>query len=76
MIWTLFAKLMKFNLLVNLKKCYLLYSEVKYLGHILLPKGISVDPEKINAIVNSKVARNGKELISFIQTGSWSFSSS
>lgn len=66
-----FAKLEKFKLRVNNSKCRFCYTEVKYLGHILTPNGITVDPSKTLAISEKKEPKNVKELISFIQTCSW-----
>ena len=38
------------NLKLNPKKCNLFQREVKYLGHVVSAKGVSPDPEKVEAI--------------------------
>jgi hypothetical protein len=35
---------------LNPDKCQLLQKEVRYLGHIVSPKGISTDPDKLKAV--------------------------
>ena len=42
----------------KLSKCDFYRDRIKYLGHIILEEGISVDPEKIEAIVNWPTQRN------------------
>lgn len=64
-------RLLSYKLRLNNKKCNFCSSSVKFLGHILRPEGIAVDPAKIQAIVERKEPRNLKQLISFIQTCSW-----
>lgn len=64
-------RLIAFKLRLNNRKCRFCCSSVHFLGHVLTPEGIAVDPEKIRAIVDRKEPRNVKELISFIQTCSW-----
>ncbi|XP_036340634.1 uncharacterized protein LOC118750003 [Rhagoletis pomonella] len=67
----LFERLQKFGLKVNKEKCRFACHEVKYLGHILTPDGIKVDPSKVTAITMRKSPRNVKELLSFLQACSW-----
>lgn len=64
-------RLLLFKLRLNNQKYNFCCSNVKFLGHILTPEGIAVDPSKVQAIVERKEPRNVKELISFIQTCSW-----
>lgn len=64
-------RLLAYKLRLNAKKCNFCCSHVKYLGHILKPEGIAVDPGKVQAIIERKEPRNLKELISFLQTCSW-----
>ena len=66
-----FKRLAVFKLRLNKEKCHFCCAYVKFLGHMLTPEGITVDNDKINAIVKRKAPRNLKELISFIQTCSW-----
>ena len=45
--------------------------EVLYLGHIISAKGISVNPEKVSAIVNWEPPQNVKQLRSFLGLASY-----
>jgi hypothetical protein len=38
------------EIFVRLIKCSLYWRKIQYLGHIILEKGIAMDPEKIRAI--------------------------
>ena len=51
-------QLVMFELRPNSNKCRFCFSSVKFLGHILTPKAIIVDPSKIQAIVE----RNSLEM--------------
>ncbi|CAB3246922.1 unnamed protein product [Arctia plantaginis] len=66
-----FDKLREYNLHANRKKCKSGCSEVKYLGHLIVPEGIKADPEKVSVIANLQEPRNLKQLILFLQTASW-----
>lgn len=66
-----FARLRQFKLRANRNKCNFACSSVKYLGHLITPDGIQVDPEKTGAIANMAVPRNVKQVLSFLQTCSW-----
>ncbi|CAG9093180.1 unnamed protein product [Plutella xylostella] len=67
----IFKKLEEYNLRANRKKCNFGRSEIKYLGHLIVPEGLKADPEKISAIANRPAPKNEKQLVSFIQTASW-----
>ena len=43
-------KLQQEKLLINLKKCSFLKSELVYLGFIISEEGLKMDPEKVKAI--------------------------
>lgn len=43
-------KLKEANLKVKPSKCHLLATQVQYLGHIILVKGIAVDPKKVDTV--------------------------
>lgn len=66
-----FDRLKLFKLRVNREKCVFACSSVKYLGHLITPEGISVDPCKTEAISKRPPPRNVKEVQSFLQTASW-----
>lgn len=50
----------------NKGKCKLLLSEVKYMGHIISPKGIKPDFDKIQAIKNIPPPKDKKGLQRFL----------
>ena len=54
----LYAKFSKFQFWLD---------KVAFLGHVILEKGISVDPQKIEAIVNWKPPTNVSEVRSFLE---------
>ena len=56
----------KQNIKFNLKKCKFGLSEVKYLGHKFSDKGISVDQEKIQAILNMPRPKSVKDVQRFL----------
>jgi hypothetical protein len=66
-----FQKLHDYNLKANREKCHFFCSEVQYLGHLITPKGISTNPQKIEAIVAMKEPANVKQVQTFLQTCSW-----
>lgn len=66
-----FLRLARFNLRAHRSKCHFGCQQVRYLGHILTPDGIMVDPEKTSAILQRTAPTNLKQLTSFLQTCSW-----
>ena len=54
------------QLYAKLSKCQFWLDRVTFLGHIIFEKGISVDPQKIEAIVNWKPPTNVSEVSSFL----------
>ena len=54
------------QLYANLRKCDSYRDRIQYLGHIILEEGISVDPEKIEAIMNWPTPRNVTDVRSFM----------
>ena len=47
-------------------KCDFYKYRIHYLGHIISDEGISIDPEKIEAIMNWLTPRNVTDVISFM----------
>ena len=45
-----FQRMKEANLKLNPKKCALFHREVKYLGHVISARGVSPDPDKVEAI--------------------------
>lgn len=66
-----FDRLAMFKLRVNREKSHFARESVKFLGHVIVPGGIQVDPDKTAAIDNMAVPRNVKHLKCFLQTSSW-----
>jgi hypothetical protein len=50
----------------KLSKCSFFQKEIHYLGHIISGEGISVDPEKVKAIMEWSVPKNSNEVRSFM----------
>ena len=53
------------QLYANLSKCDFYRDIIQYLGHIILEEGISMDPEKIEAMMSCPAPRNFTDIISF-----------
>lgn len=58
-------RLKECNLKLNPKKCKLLQTEVKYVGHIVSEQGVQADPEKIDKIKNWPTPNNAEEVRKF-----------
>eukprot|EP00253_Pinus_taeda_P029424 PITA_29424 len=50
----------------KLSKCSFFQERIHYLGHIISGEGISVDPEKVKAIMDWPIPRNAHEIRSFM----------
>jgi len=50
------------GLMIKIKKCDFAKKELKFLGHIISKKGIRMNPEKIEKMVNMGSPKNLKEL--------------
>ena len=55
--WQLYAKL---------SKCQFWLDKVTFLGHVISAEGVSVDPQKIEAVLNWKPPKNVSEVRSFL----------
>ena len=60
------ARLEKYNLRLNPKKCVFGVTSGKFLGHIVSKRGIEVDPDKIKAIQEMLVPKTEKDVQRFI----------
>ena len=60
------ARLEKYNLRLNPKKCIFRVTLGKLLGHIVSERGIEVDPDKIKAIQEMSVPKIEKDVRGFI----------
>ena len=54
------------QLYAKLSKCQFWLDRVTFLGHVISAEGVSVDPQKIEAVVNWKPPKNVLEVISFL----------
>jgi hypothetical protein len=59
-------KLRENRLFAKLSKCEFLLKEIQFLGHIVTPNGIKVDPSKISAIKDWPRPKKLKDLQSFL----------
>ena len=66
-----FNRLKQYNLKIKPKKCQFFDTSVLFLGHILLAKGISVNPEKVEKVKTWPVPKNIKEVQSFLGLASY-----
>ena len=55
------ARLRKHNFKLEVDKCEFLKKEITYLGHVLGPSGVKVDPEKIRAVKEFPTPKNQKK---------------
>ena len=63
---TVFQILRERQLYAKFSKCQFWLDKVAFLGHVISTEGISVDPQKIEAIVNWKPPTNVSEVRSFL----------
>ena len=54
------------QLYAKLRKCQFWLDRVAFLGHVISAEGVSVDPQKIEAMVNWKSLKNVSEVRSFL----------
>ena len=54
------------QLYAKLSKCQFWLNRVAFLGHVISFKGVSVDPKKIEAVVNWNPPKNVSEVRSFL----------
>lgn len=66
-----FDRLAMFCLRVNRHKSCFARDSVKFLGHVIVPGGIHVDPDKVSAITSRTAPQTVKQLKCFLQTTSW-----
>ena len=54
------------QLYAKLSKCQFCLDRVAFLGHVISMEGVSVDPQKIEAVVNLKPLKNVSKVRSFL----------
>lgn len=62
----IFERLTINNLAINVAKCEFGKTELKFLGHLITPDGITPLPEKVRVIVNLPQPTIAKELKRFL----------
>lgn len=67
----IFNRLRAVDVTLNQEKCCICRKELRYLGYVVDSRGLRVDPEKVQAIVQIPVPRNQKEVRQFCGTASW-----
>ena len=58
--------LKKAHLTLKPAKCHFGYQELKFLGHVITPKGVLPDPDKTKAVANFPTPQSKKDLRSFL----------
>lgn len=61
-----FARLWKHGLKLRPDMCKLFHEQVKFLGHVVVQKGVRPDPEKVSTVVDWPVPTTAKELKAFL----------
>ena len=61
-----FQRLWEAHLKLNPAKCQLFRKEVRYLGHIISPSGVTTDPEKLEAVKSWPRPKDKHQLRSFL----------
>ena len=64
-IHSVFERLREEKLLINLKKCSFAKKELVYLGFVVSPEGLKMDPEKVKASLEWPTLRSSTEVRSF-----------
>ena len=64
-IFSVLERLREEKLLINLKKCSFAKKELVYLGFVVSPEGLKMDPKKVKAILEWPTPRSATEIISF-----------
>jgi hypothetical protein len=61
-----FQRFREDRLKFNVEKCQLFQKEVRYLGHIVSPRMITIDPEKLKAVQEWPIPKNKHDIRSFL----------
>ncbi|XP_043206931.1 uncharacterized protein LOC122373168 [Amphibalanus amphitrite] len=59
-------RLHRAGLTINLEKCSLFRSSVKFLGHVVDESGLSLDPDRVSKVRDWPIPRTAKQLSSFL----------
>jgi RNase H-like domain found in reverse transcriptase/Reverse transcriptase (RNA-dependent DNA polymerase)/Integrase zinc binding domain/Integrase core domain len=66
-----FTRLIDAGLTVNQAKCEFCRPELKYLGYVIDSRGLRVDPDKVQAILDIQTPSDVKQVRSFVGVASW-----
>ena len=61
-----FGRLRAAGLKLQPKKCHFCSQEVEFLGHVVSPQGVSVDPKKVDKVANWPVPTSKREVQQFL----------
>lgn len=67
----IFDRLQQAGIIISREKSRFCAPELKYLGYIVTPNGLAVDPDKISAVLNISQPKNIKETRSLLGMISW-----
>ncbi|XP_057863202.1 uncharacterized mitochondrial protein AtMg00860-like [Cryptomeria japonica] len=63
----IFERCRKYGISLNPKKCIFGVSEGKFLGHVISEKGISIDSNRVEALLKLQTPESKKEMRSFLE---------
>ena len=61
-----FQRLQQAGLKLKLPKCHFMAREIKFLGHILSPKGVHPDPDKLKAVADWQAPQSKLQVLQFL----------
>jgi hypothetical protein len=64
--WKVFQQFREARLKLNPEKCQFFQKEVRYLGHIVTPEGITTDTEKLKGVREWPTPKQKHEIRSFL----------
>ena len=65
-LWVVLTRLRKHKLYAKFSKCEFWLDRVQFLGHVLTPEGISVDPSKVQDVLNWKSPKSVHQIRQFL----------
>ena len=65
-LWIVLQTLRERQLYAKLRKCQFWLDRVAFLGHVISVEGVSMDPQKIEAVVSWKPPKNVSKVRSFL----------
>ena len=66
-LWIILQVLREHQLHAKFNKCEFYKDKIQYLGHVISEEGISVDPDKINSIMDWYVPKEVTDVRSFME---------